>query len=245
MRSRSRKGPNPLTRTYESNGPDVKIRGTAQHIADKYQQLARDAQVSGDRVISENYNQHAEHYLRIIAAAQPQQKELHQSSSHGNRHENEANNSESSENVVSLDAAGAAEQVVIGLDTPQPFIDQAPGLVKDEKPVEGASSSTEGSETEAAAESSSDTEEETQRRRVRGTRGRGVRRTPPVVSEDEIAPEGEDKPERAPRRTPRARTPRGVRTTRSRTPRASRSTDTELPTIDVAPALEPSENSDS
>src|SRR5215210_7549817 len=66
------KGPNPLTRSYESNGPDVKIRGTAQHIADKYAQLARDAQASGDPVAAENYHQHAEHYYRIIAAAQEQ-----------------------------------------------------------------------------------------------------------------------------------------------------------------------------
>ena len=50
MRGRGRKGPNPLTRSYESNGPDVKIRGTALHIAEKYVQLARDAQSSGDRV---------------------------------------------------------------------------------------------------------------------------------------------------------------------------------------------------
>ncbi|TVR09945.1 MAG: DUF4167 domain-containing protein [Salinarimonadaceae bacterium] len=71
MRGRSRgKGPNPLTRSYESNGPDVKVRGTAQHIAEKYLQLARDAQVSSDPVAAENYFQHAEHYLRIIATAQ-------------------------------------------------------------------------------------------------------------------------------------------------------------------------------
>lgn len=69
------KGPNPLTRSYESNGPDVKIRGTAQHIADKYAQLARDAQSSGDPVAAENYLQHAEHYYRIIAAAQEQFRE--------------------------------------------------------------------------------------------------------------------------------------------------------------------------
>jgi hypothetical protein len=69
------KGPNPLTRSYESNGPDVKIRGTAQHIADKYAQLARDAQSSGDPVAAENYHQHAEHYYRIIAAAQEQFRE--------------------------------------------------------------------------------------------------------------------------------------------------------------------------
>jgi len=68
----SRKGPNPLTRSYESNGPDVKVRGTALHIAEKYIQLARDAFASGDYVMGENYQQHAEHYYRIIAAAQGQ-----------------------------------------------------------------------------------------------------------------------------------------------------------------------------
>lgn len=68
----NRKGPNPLTRNYESNGPDVKIRGSAQQIAEKYATLARDAMSSGDRVMAENYLQHAEHYNRIIAAAQAQ-----------------------------------------------------------------------------------------------------------------------------------------------------------------------------
>ena len=63
---------NPLTRVYESNGPEVKIRGTAHHIAEKYLQLARDAQGSGDPVTAENHFQHAEHYLRMIAAAQEQ-----------------------------------------------------------------------------------------------------------------------------------------------------------------------------
>src|SRR5215468_5900845 len=72
MRGRNRKGQNPLTRVYESNGPDVKIRGTASHVAEKYIQLARDAQASGDPVGAENYYQHAEHYFRLIAAAQEQ-----------------------------------------------------------------------------------------------------------------------------------------------------------------------------
>ena len=56
-------------------GSDVKIRGTAQHIAEKYSALARDAQSAGDRVMAENYLQHAEHYNRIIAAAQAQMQE--------------------------------------------------------------------------------------------------------------------------------------------------------------------------
>jgi hypothetical protein len=72
-RGRSRKGQNPLTRTYESNGPDVKIRGTPSHIAEKYVSMARDALSSGDPVLAENYLQHAEHYNRIIMAHREQQ----------------------------------------------------------------------------------------------------------------------------------------------------------------------------
>lgn len=68
-----RKHVNPLSRNFESNGPDVKVRGNAAHVAEKYLQLARDAQSSGDSVMAENYLQHAEHYFRIVAAAQPQQ----------------------------------------------------------------------------------------------------------------------------------------------------------------------------
>jgi hypothetical protein len=72
-RGRNRKGQNPLTRSYESNGPDVKIRGTPAHVAEKYMSLARDAMASGDRVLAENYFQHAEHYNRIIMAYRDQQ----------------------------------------------------------------------------------------------------------------------------------------------------------------------------
>lgn len=67
-----RRGQNPMTRVFDSNGPDIKIRGTASHVAEKYLQLARDARSSGDPVAAENYYQHAEHYFRLIAAAQEQ-----------------------------------------------------------------------------------------------------------------------------------------------------------------------------
>lgn len=70
-----RKHLNPLSRNYESNGPDVKVRGNAAHVAEKYLQLARDAQSSGDSVMAENYLQHAEHYFRIVASAQAQQNQ--------------------------------------------------------------------------------------------------------------------------------------------------------------------------
>ncbi len=71
-RNNNRKGQSPLTRSFESTGPDVKIRGTPAHIGEKYMSLARDASVAGDPVLAENYLQHAEHYNRIIMAAREQ-----------------------------------------------------------------------------------------------------------------------------------------------------------------------------
>lgn len=59
-------------RAFESNGPEgVKVRGNAQTVYEKYQQLARDATSAGDRVLAENFLQHAEHYFRLIRAMQP------------------------------------------------------------------------------------------------------------------------------------------------------------------------------
>ncbi|MFZ4761796.1 MAG: DUF4167 domain-containing protein [Alphaproteobacteria bacterium] len=56
---------------YDSNGPDVRVRGNAQQVHEKYLNLARDASSSGDRIMAENYLQHAEHYLRIINSFEP------------------------------------------------------------------------------------------------------------------------------------------------------------------------------
>ena len=60
-------------RAFDSNGPEgIKVRGNPQHVFEKYQQLARDATSAGDRVLAENYLQHAEHYFRLLRAIQPQ-----------------------------------------------------------------------------------------------------------------------------------------------------------------------------
>jgi len=60
----------PLNRNhvFDSSGPDVRVRGTAQQLFEKYLQLGRDATSSGDRVMAESYFQHAEHYFRILNA---------------------------------------------------------------------------------------------------------------------------------------------------------------------------------
>ena len=55
-------------KVYDSNGPDVKIRGTAWQVTEKYETLAKDAETSGNYVLAENYRQHAEHYQRIISS---------------------------------------------------------------------------------------------------------------------------------------------------------------------------------
>ncbi len=117
----NRKGPNPLSRNYESNGPDVKIRGNAQHIAEKYAALARDAQASGDRVMAENYLQHAEHYNRIIMAAMAQQNIPYQ-------REESFDSDGGDEEETGFVAVEAAPQPVNG-SGPQPVIEGTPAEV--------------------------------------------------------------------------------------------------------------------
>ena len=74
-------------RTFDSSGPEIKIRGAASHVYEKYLQLARDANSGGDRVMAENYLQHAEHYYRIMAAQQAQlaQYQAQQAAQNANR----------------------------------------------------------------------------------------------------------------------------------------------------------------
>jgi hypothetical protein len=138
-----RKGQNPLTRTYDSSGPDVKIRGTAQHIAEKYTNLARDAQSSGDRVMAENYLQHAEHYNRIIAAAQAMFQERFQRDDRGEFGERDntgQDNADGTEGDYNDNEGGEMEQAapvtyrrapepVIDGSGPQPVIEGTPAEV--------------------------------------------------------------------------------------------------------------------
>ena len=64
---------NVVNRVFDSSGPEGKVRGTPQQIIDKYNQLARDAQLANDRVNAENFQQHAEHYMRMLSEAQREQ----------------------------------------------------------------------------------------------------------------------------------------------------------------------------
>jgi hypothetical protein len=68
-------GGNVVNRVYDSAGPEGKVRGTPQQIIDKYLSLARDAQTTGDRVVAENFLQHAEHYQRLLIQAAAMQEQ--------------------------------------------------------------------------------------------------------------------------------------------------------------------------
>jgi len=116
-------GNQPLNRNhvFDSSGPDVRLRGTAQQLFEKYLQLGRDATSGGDRVAAEGYFQHAEHYFRILGAmnaaqqqGQPQQERRYREPGDGYSGEGQgepADNADANGNGPSLEAelAGEAE----------------------------------------------------------------------------------------------------------------------------------------
>ena len=77
-RGNGRKGGNSRNQSFESNGPEVKVRGNAQQVVEKYLTLARDASSAGDRINAESYYQFAEHYYRVMNAANEQQRQQQQ-----------------------------------------------------------------------------------------------------------------------------------------------------------------------
>lgn len=99
-------GHQPLNRNhvFDSNGPDVRIRGTAQQLFEKYLQLGRDATGAGDRVMAESYFQHAEHYFRILNA-------MNQAQQQGGPH---PNHQRRYQNGPEQDSAEGAEQPELG-----------------------------------------------------------------------------------------------------------------------------------
>ncbi len=129
-----RKPQNSISRNYESSGPDVKIRGTAMHIAEKYASLARDAMSSGDSIAAENYLQHAEHYNRIILAAQTQNPNAMEQPSgiNGSRFnqpeqfhsDQEEAGEEAGEDFATQQPPRFLERPVYNQNQPQPFVPQ-------------------------------------------------------------------------------------------------------------------------
>lgn len=101
-RNNNRSVGNVLNRVFDSSGPEGKVRGTPQQIIDKYNQLARDAQLSNDRVATENFQQHAEHYLRLLAQAQKEQEARREQQDRENRGKNSDRDRNRNENEPEL-----------------------------------------------------------------------------------------------------------------------------------------------
>ena len=138
--NRNRQVGNVVNRVFDSSGPEGKVRGTPQQIIDKYNQLARDAQLAGDRVATENFQQHAEHYLRMLAEAmkeqaerQAQQQQQQQDRQNRNQQNNQQNNGrndgqqgESKAAAADVDAGSAPQPDVIEVETGESALVETP-----------------------------------------------------------------------------------------------------------------------
>jgi len=185
---RNRKAQNPLTKNYESNGPDVKIRGTAAHISEKYNSLARDAQTSGDIVRQENYFQHAEHYNRIIAAAQQNNQSNAEKSDDQPSQGDEADKQNASANKGRNDGgrSDGRKNNNNRRRRPEPRVQKPNGDALDtEKPV---------SQADEMSENSADKKSEVSDAKDAKPRGRGRRRPEPKVEMITPAPEQSEAP---------------------------------------------------
>jgi hypothetical protein len=121
-RSNSNQGGNVINRVFDSNGPEGKVRGTPQQIIEKYNQLARDAQVGNDRVAAENFQQHAEHYTRLLSEAQREMESRREEQERQNRERQAERDRERAERQE-REAAQASEKEADTSDAP----DQAGG----------------------------------------------------------------------------------------------------------------------
>ena len=166
-RNQRRKQGGNVNRAMESTGPDVKIRGTANQIHEKYLQLSRDAQSSGDRIKAENFLQHAEHYFRILRAMQPGYNAQPQPGMEGEGRPNETTN-------------GAQPEIAASGEAPR---EEKPGA-EDPKPIETSESAAAAPvENGAGVNGGEEAAEPAPKPR------RGRRRRPPAASAENAAGE--------------------------------------------------------
>ena len=128
---------NVINRVFDSSGPEGKVRGTPQQIIEKYNQLARDAQLANDRVAAENFQQHAEHYLRLLSEAQREMDARREQQERDNRErqaqrdrERQAREEAGDTMVATDDAFGASDDFASG---DQPIVDAMP-IMDDKMP---------------------------------------------------------------------------------------------------------------
>lgn len=135
-RNNNRSMGNVVNRVFDSSGPEGKVRGTPQQIIDKYNQLARDAQLANDRVATENFQQHAEHYLRMLGEAQKEMDARREQQERENRERQAERDRERAERAEAREATngGADAFEPMGDEQPQPDVVEMPSA-RDEQPV--------------------------------------------------------------------------------------------------------------
>jgi hypothetical protein len=166
-----RKGGGSRNQSYESNGPDVKVRGNAQQVVEKYLTLARDAMLSGDRIDAESYYQFAEHYYRIMNAnaANEQQRQQQNPSNDQQGGDNGQNNQNADNGNRGGDQQADAD------DSPRSGRRGPADKSGDAETDDSAEASESDSEVLEAAATTDDNAGEASRPRRRSSRG-GTRR---------------------------------------------------------------------
>ena len=104
---------NVINRVFDSSGPEGRVRGTPQQIIDKYQSLASDAMLAGDRIAHENFLQHSEHYSRLLVVAQKEldAKREQQQKQHENRSNNNTGKEEQQLDTTVQDEVEVSETI--------------------------------------------------------------------------------------------------------------------------------------
>lgn len=213
--NRRRQGGSNPNRSLDSNGPEVKIRGTAAQIFEKYQALARDAASAGDRIRAESLSQHAEHYYRMMKAMQPPERQDDRAADRRNDERDNGDERDSAEppkvqvetnvaEIPSTDAqeSGDGEAVVSQNSSPQSDEEEAPKPRRAPSRKAAVAADTDAAPdagTNAAPDASADDGEETPKPRRRRSR-----RTPRRAADDAGSGSGDDDHEAADETAPAA-----------------------------------------
>lgn len=125
-RGQRRQHQNPRQQTFDSSGPDVRIRGNAYQVLEKYLAMARDATAAGDRIAAENFYQHAEHYFRIVNANGDQQ------GANGRQRPNGPGNDEQAQAAADGEGEGGEQPAGAEVTVRRPNGGQAPAGLGDQ-----------------------------------------------------------------------------------------------------------------
>lgn len=201
-------GGHSTNRVYDSSGPEGKVRGTAQQIIDKYTSLARDAMLAGDRIIAENFYQHAEHYQRILLAIQTAEAEERERRQAAQQAQQERRNAESQadggDRTDSNPRSAVEEQPGQGSDQPSPRGQDA--AQKEALPSPGSEGESGPELVKTPEQLKAEERDGSQDRKPRQTRSKtanGADEPEPAAGDAENEAEASPKPRRGrPKKTP-------------------------------------------